>query len=70
MTKKAKGRHPRSGPDRLVLLLARFLTTALPSQSFFCPLLFARLQVVGVPLDLLDNIFLLYLAFETAESVL
>ena len=54
----------------LFLFLARFLASAFASQCGFDALLFAGLQVKGVALNLLDNVFLLHLAFETSQSVL
>jgi len=54
----------------LVLFFARFLPAALSSQGFLHALLLARFQVKGVSLDLLDDVFLLYLAFESAQCVL
>src|SRR5579863_517351 len=53
-----------------VLFLACFLACALASQRCFHPLFFAGLQVKGVALDLLDNVFLLHLALEATQSVL
>jgi hypothetical protein len=55
---------------RLVLFFACFLSGALTSQRSFYTLFFAGLQVKGVPFYLLDDVFLLHLAFEAAESVL
>ncbi len=40
---------------------------ALAGQSFLGAALFAGLHVVGVPLDILDDIFLLHLPFEAPE---
>ncbi len=54
----------------LILFLARLLAGALPSQRRLHSLFFARLQVKGVPFDLLDNVFLLHLAFKTPQSIL
>jgi hypothetical protein len=54
----------------LILLFACFLTGSLASESGLDALFFAGLQVEGVALDLLDNVFLLHLAFEAAQSVL
>jgi hypothetical protein len=68
--KRGMGRPEAAARILLVLLLARFLTTAFPRQSFLCPFLLARLQVVGVSLDLLDDIFLLHFALETAQGAL
>jgi hypothetical protein len=64
----------RSGKERpstaSVLFLARLLASALASQRCFHALFLAGFQVKGVALDLLDNVFLLHLALETAQSVL
>jgi hypothetical protein len=54
----------------LILFLTRFLSRALASESSLNTLFLARLQVKGVALNLLDNVFLLHLALETAQSVL
>jgi hypothetical protein len=54
----------------LVLFFACFLSAALAGQCFLHPLLFARLQVKGVTLDLLDNIFLLHFALEATQCIL
>ena len=60
----------RSGTERpfiaLILFFACLFSGALASQSSFHTLFFAGLQVEGVALDLLDDIFLLHLAFEAA----
>src|SRR5258708_8873872 len=53
----------------LILFLARLLPAALASQGFLHTLFLAGFQVVGVPLDFLDDVFLLDLAFETAQSI-
>jgi hypothetical protein len=50
----------------LVLFLACLLARALASQRGFDALLLARFEVEGVSLDLLDDVFLLHLALETA----
>ncbi len=44
------------------------LAISLPSERFFRAPFFARLQVKRVPLDFLDNVFLLYLAFKPPQS--
>jgi hypothetical protein len=58
----------RPGKERpfaaLILFFTRFLTSALASQRGLHTLFLARLQVKGVALDLLDNVFLLHLALE------
>jgi hypothetical protein len=60
----------RAGTERpfiaLILFLARFLSGALARERGLDTLLFAGLQVEGVTLNLLDNVFLLYLALEAA----
>ncbi len=54
----------------LVLFLTRFLASALASESGFHTLFLAGLQVEGVALDLLDNVFLLHLALKPPQSIL
>ena len=60
----------RSGTERpfiaLILFFARFLSGALARERGLHTLLFARLQVEGVTLNLLDDVFLLHLALEAA----
>ena len=53
----------------LVLLFASFFPAALARQRFFHALLLAGLQVKGVALDLLDDVFLLHFALEAAQSI-
>jgi len=67
-----KGRYLGSGLMlyNLFLLFTSFFAAALPRQRLFDALLLAGLQVIGVSLDLLDNVFLLHLAFETPEGIL
>ena len=55
--------------NALVLLLANFLTSALASERGFHAFLLTRLEVKGVALHFFDNVFLLHLALETAQSV-
>jgi hypothetical protein len=54
----------------LVLFFANLLARSFPSQRSLHTLFFARLQVKGVSLYFLDNVFLLYLPLKTAKSVL
>ncbi len=54
----------------LILLFADFFARALTRQSLLDAGLFARLQVIGVTLDFLDYVLLLYLALKTAKGVL
>ena len=54
----------------LILFFTCFLASSLASERGLDALFFAGLQVKGVALDLLDNVFLLHLALETAQSVL
>ncbi len=49
-----------------ILFLACLLTRPLASQRGLNPFFLARLQVKGVSLDLLDDVFLLHLALKTA----
>ena len=69
-----QGRPGTERPFPAVLVLyfffARFFAGPLASQRGFHTLFFAGLQVVGVALYLLDDVFLLHLAFEPAQSVL
>ena len=68
---KRMGRHWGSdGPDSLILFLACLLPAALASQRLLDTLFLAGLQVEGMTLDLLNDVFLLHLALETAESIL
>jgi hypothetical protein len=61
----------RDGPFiALILLFARLLACPLTGQRSFYSLFLARFQVKGVALNLLDNIFLLYLTLKTTQSVL
>lgn len=53
----------------LILLFASLLAAPLASERLFNALLFAWLQVKGVSLDLLDDVFLLHLAFEAPQRV-
>jgi hypothetical protein len=70
------GQQSRAAPGRgrpftaSVLLLANFLAGALASQRGLNAFLLTGLQVKGVALDLLNNVFLLHLALETAKRVL
>jgi len=67
-------KQSRPGKERplvaLILFFACFLTSPLASESSLDALFLAGLQVEGVALDLLDNVFLLHLALEAAQSVL
>ena len=66
-------KQSRSGTERpfiaLILFLACLFSGALPSERSFYALFFAGLQVEGVTLDLLDDVFLLHLALETAQGI-
>src|SRR5258705_2621263 len=67
---KGMGHRPTAATHRLsVLLLASFFATTFPCQRFLDTFFFAGLQVIGVALNLLDNIFLLHLALETSQCV-
>ena len=65
------------GPDRevgAVEKLVRFppllFAQSLPRKRFFSPALFAGLHIEAMLLDFLDDVFLLHLALETAQSIL
>jgi hypothetical protein len=60
----------RNGLHALVLFFSCFFARSLASQRSLYPFLFAGLQVEGVALNLLDDVFLLHLAFKAAQSVL
>jgi len=49
---------------------SEFLSVPLPRQSLLGPALVTRLQIEGVLLDVLDDVFLLNLPFEPAEGAL
>ena len=53
---------------RLLDVFVALLPVAFPGKRFFGAALLARLQVKGVTLDLLDDVFLLHLALEAAKS--
>jgi hypothetical protein len=53
---------------RAQCLFPHLLSGTLLRQSLFHPALRARLQIVGVALDLLDDVFRLNLALETTEG--
>jgi hypothetical protein len=55
---------------QLVLFFACFFATAFASKRFFDALLLAWLQVKGVTLDLLDNVFLLHFTLKATQSIL
>ena len=53
----------------LILFFARFFPISLACERFFGTLFLAGFQVKGMSLDFLDDVFLLYLAFEAPERV-
>jgi hypothetical protein len=53
-----------------IRLFAKLFSGTLSRQSLLDALLLARLQVEGVTFDLLDDVFLLHLAFEPTKGVL
>ena len=55
---------------RLVVVLSGLLAGSFSRQGLLDPALFAWLQVKGMSFDFFDDVFLLDLALETAESVL
>src|SRR6187401_2413460 len=52
---------------RLLRFPAHLLAIALPGERLLCSTLVTRLQVEGVLLDVLDDVFLLHLALETPQ---
>jgi hypothetical protein len=60
----------RGDPIPLILLFTSLFSAAFTRERFFHALLFAGLQVKGVSLDLLDNVFLLNLALKAAQRIL
>ena len=61
---------PACKHDRSVVVLSGLLAGSFSSQGLLDPALFAWLQVKGMSFDFFDDVFLLDLALETAESVL
>ena len=53
----------------LVLLFASLLAVSFPRKSCLDAALFTWLEVVGVTLDFLDDVLLLYLPLETAQRI-
>jgi hypothetical protein len=62
--------HLQSRWRKLILFLANLLAIPLACKCFLDALLLAGLQVKGVTLHFLDDVFLLHLALEAAECVL
>lgn len=57
-------------PVTLILLFSGLFPASLPGQRLFYALLFARFQVKRMPLDLFNDVFLLYLAFKAPQGIL
>jgi hypothetical protein len=53
-----------------IRLFARLFSGTLPRQSLLHPSLLARLQVEGVTLHFLNNVFAYYLFLETTKGIL
>jgi hypothetical protein len=53
----------------LLNLAPAFFPVSLTGKRLLDPQFFARLQVEGMPFDLFNDVFLLYLALESPESV-
>ena len=64
--------RPRDGATlhASILFFTGFLTSALACERGFHALFLAGLQVKGVALNLLDDVFLLHLALEASQSIL
>jgi hypothetical protein len=56
-------------PERLFRFFASLLAIAFPRQRFLHATLFTGLQIEGVALDFLDDVFLLDLPLEPAQCV-
>lgn len=56
--------------DGLVVFLADLFTGSLARQSLLDAALFTRLQVVGVTLDVFNDVLRLDLAFKAAKGIL
>jgi len=63
------GSEPLPQINQLVLLLASLLAIPLACQCCFHATLFARFQIVGMTLYFLDDVFLLNLPLEAAQSI-
>src|SRR5438270_12282870 len=72
LARKGRGRQPNGDPRTtiIVFFLACLFAATLARQCFLYTPFLARLQVKGMPLDLLNYVFLLHLAFEAAQCVL
>jgi len=69
-SEKGKGPLPGGAAQRkLVLLLTSFFPAALSRQRFFHALFLAGLQIKGVALNLLNNIFLLHFALKATQGI-
>ena len=67
--KKRKEAASPTAAFGLLLFFTRFFPAALACQSFFYTLLLAGLQIKRVALNLLNDVFLLHLAFEAAQCI-
>ena len=64
------GRRATAATHRLsVVFFTSFFATTILCQRFLDTFFLAGLQVKGVALDLLDDVFLLHLALETSQPV-
>src|SRR5206468_12777998 len=59
---------PRRGSVGLFRFASELLAIPLASERLLCPSLVARFQIEGMLLDILDDVFLLNLPLEPAES--
>ena len=68
---KKNGSPPHGSDPSVVsiLLLTRFFATSFTCKRFLDSLLFAGLQVKGVALNLLNDVFLLHLALKSSQRV-
>jgi hypothetical protein len=73
LTVRQKGRHLAAATSfcgKLLVLFANLFSGTLARQSFFHPALLARLQVVGVTLHFLNDVFRLNLALKATQGIL
>jgi len=56
--------------EKLVRFPPLLFAQSLPRKRFFSPAFFSGLHIEAMLLDFLDDVFLLHLALETAQSVL
>lgn len=66
---EGRGHMVICGPGVSILLLACFFTSTFACQRFLHPRFLAGFKVKRVPLDFLNDVFLLHFSFETTQCV-